>query len=278
MKNRRCKFQILIFACCLFFSFRFCDAQAKPHSIKNLTSPVSANSKLTYLDLIRLFLPDAEVDRMDSATATKTIPLRNVFGDYKDVSYQVEMQVSGVTAGWIRTNGRRQLLMTIDLDSGKADFTWGQLTLLAVIDLAKSAKLIDVVDINNDRFAFLAEEQPVIAVNRNTDAYLIANHHFGSGHGYINLDLISLVNNRLKVILGGIPTLENDVHCGTNYEEKAFLKLLSRPAKGYGPISVNVRHTRKADDKDCDTNAKALVRNHWYRFVWNRKRLAYVKG
>jgi|GEM_PF-3501429 len=251
-------------------------AQTKTRLVENLLMPVEEDSQTTYLDLLRLIFPDAEPDAATGVVAKRSIALHHVSGDDEGKVYEGEMTISTAEMAWVKAYGRRRLLMLIDVGTEQGIFTWGDMHVLAVFELKDKPVLKDAVDVQTDQLVFFDERQPVLAVSTETDAYLIANHHFGGGAGYLNLTLISLVKDKLRVILDKIPTLTNDSQCGNNHEEKASLTLADNPPSGFGNITVNLTRTWRADGAECARKTRAGTKNFVHRFVWNERQQKYV--
>lgn len=258
--------------CCAIVLFSFAvQGQIKPKTIEDFQVVIKKGSPTTYSDLIDLVFPETGDD------TRKSVPLNNIFGDYKDQIYEGKLEVSYAQAVWVSNNGVKQLLLLMDLMNERELFTWGEMNVLALFDVRGKPKLVNAVDVQADRFAFFSEQQPILNINAKTDAFLIANHHFNAGEGFVNLTLLSMVNNHFKIILDDIPTLMNENHCGANYDEKAFLTLVPNPRSTYRNITVNLKHARHPDEPECERKRRGYTKNYWYRFTWNNKRAEYVK-
>jgi hypothetical protein len=260
--------------CCaaLFFSLP-AQGQTKPETVSDFSAPVGKGVKATYFDLIDSVFPKT------GENTRKSVPLNNIFGDYQARVYEGNLQIDYARSIWVNYNGRRHLLLLINVggDGAAEMFSWQEMNVLALFDLKDGLKLIDAADVQGDRLTFFSEQQPVLNISPQTDAFLIANHHFNAGESFMNLTLVSVVKNRFKVVLGSIPTLKAENGCALNYEEKAALQINPDARKTYRDITVDYKYVRNPGDEECGRKARGYTKNYRYRYVWNEKRREYVK-
>jgi len=268
----------ILFYISLFFIFSL-QASAKTESITDFSKTIDANKTTTYFDLIHKIFPDAKENDKGVAVSTKSIALDNIFGDYKGRVYEGEMQINSAESLWVKNNGKRQILLLIDVSSsnGQPEFQWGDLNVLALFDVDGEPKLIDAKDVQADRFVFFSEEQPILNLDTKSDAFLVINHHFNAGEGFVNLSLIGVVNNRLKIVLDSIPTLMNVEGCSIGCDEKAFLKLTKNPRNNFSNITVQIKYNKHADGDECEKKRKGYTKNYFHQCVWNEKQKRYIK-
>jgi len=86
----------------------------------------------------------------------------------------------GFASRWIRSEGRRLLLVSADLsadDANEGTPYQGEATVLAVFDLEQRSRLLDVMDIKTDRFTAFREDHPLVHLNSQNDAFVIYSTH-----------------------------------------------------------------------------------------------------
>jgi hypothetical protein len=262
----------LILCAAIFFTLTV-SGQSKLEMIDDFSIPVKENPNATYSDLINLVFPKTGENRI------KSIPLNNIFGDYRGRVFEGNLRIGYARAARVKINGREHLLLLINVDGDENGemFLWQEMNVLALFDVRGKPKLIDAVDVQGDRLAFFFEQQPILNISPETDAFLIANHHFNAGESFMNLTLVGVVENRLKIVLGDIPTLKAEFPCGLNYERSASLTIVPNSGKNYRHITVDLKYVRNTDGEECERKVRGYTKYTRYRYAWNAKRGEYVR-
>jgi hypothetical protein len=269
--NYLTKYVAIICCATIIFSLTV-SGQTKPEMIDDFSRPVKENPNVTYDNLIALVFPKI------GENTRKSIPLDNIFGDYKAKIYEGNLQIGYARAVRVNAGGRRQLLLLINLSGyGSEDFLWQEMNVLALFEAEDAPKLIDAVDVQGDKLAFFSEQQPILNISPHTDAFLIANHHFNAGESFTNLTLISAVKNRLKIVLGDIQTLKTESGSGISFERKASLKVVPNAGRNYRLVTIDLKYVKHPDGEECERPARGFTKFTRYRYRWDKKRGEYLR-
>src|SRR3712207_1827060 len=93
---------LTLLCCATLLFFLTIQGQVKPKTIDDFSTLVKENSKTTYSDLIDLIFPET------GGGTRKSVPLDNIFDDYKGKIYEGDLEPDSVEAVWINNNGRKQ--------------------------------------------------------------------------------------------------------------------------------------------------------------------------
>jgi hypothetical protein len=265
----------------LFFFLLPIDGTAnqsgKVFNVENFQTPLSDDSPVTYLDLVKKVFPDARADTLTGAEADKSIELDHLFGDYRKRVFEGDMSINRASVLRIRNSGASQLLLLLDVSSEDGSFfQWGGMSVLALFSVDQGMRLLDAVDVQADRFTFFPEKQQVLRIHPHQDAVLIVNHHFNSGDSYLAYSLIAFVDNRLRDVFAKMPLLTGDNHCGTNFTETPHFTVLTAPLKGHRNLLLKIRLRKLADGAACERREPAFARDFDYLLVWRPALNAYV--
>jgi hypothetical protein len=249
-------------------------AQAQVSSVQNYGDIVQGG--VTYLDLIRRIFPDAEMNERRNATARTTIPLNHLSGDYAGQAFSGEMELSGVDSLWLRSGNRKQLLLMIHAAGrGEQLFDWGEISVLALYQLEPSVKLLDAAEVQTDRITFFwskDEREMTFPISAQGNAVIIANHHFNSSQGYLNLTLVSTENNRLENIFE-FPILLNEKACGDTFDQTPTISVMKNAkSRAHFNLAVEVKVVKQPDDEGCEKRTGGYYKS---LLVWNASKRRY---
>lgn len=252
------------------------SSPAQVAQVEDLTERVRPGSKTTYLDLLLKVFPGLRAPDGTMPGAGRSVPLSHLFGDYRGVVFEGLLPVHRVERLWIRSGGRRRLLLLAHVgapDVGEAR----DLAVLALFALEPDARLLDAKDVQSDRFAGFWDAQPRVRLAPGDEAVVIANSHHNSSQNYLGLTLVAPDRDRLR-ILYDLPTLLDLNDCDGRLTQTARLTPLRRPARTRPDILVQVRVRKTAPDPACDPprRARPYVRHYRARLVWNDAERKYA--
>ena len=223
-----------------------------------------------------MILPDLQFDASepDSATAHKTIPIRNI-GEKETESLEGDFSVGAFGTRSIMSDGRQVVLLQLDVSAEGANEATpyeGEAALLAAFSLDPKPKLLDVMDVKTDRFTDFWEQQPVFKLNSQNDAFVIHNTHWNSGESYNDLQLLFLDRDRFNVITSIF--LFNTQGCGATVTETPNFRALPDAGK-YPQIIVKVTLKKEADSRECSRRTPAYTKYYQAVFSWNPAKAEY---
>ncbi|HEX8069428.1 MAG TPA: hypothetical protein VF546_05725 [Pyrinomonadaceae bacterium] len=213
-------------------------------------APVRPGARATYLDFIKLALPDADYNDAGDIAAHKTVPVRDLFASDAPNAYEGALTLDNFDKLWLRDGARTRLCLLLHLSSTEDLFTWGELNVLALYEVEPRPRLLDAAAVQQDRFAGLWDEQPTLRIGPRKDAAIVANSHHNSTQGYLALTLVAAERDRLAVLYdrGGI-THSNS--CGTGFETTYRFTPLPQRGTAYYPIRLRATFLPTADDRNC---------------------------
>lgn len=274
IKNRTTYFCVLL---CLFVAASNLSAQSvQSKSETTLRSVIRKGSDTTYFQLLRMLLPDLQMDpsQANSATAHRTIPVRHIEAKEAE-SLNGNFSVTEFETRRIRSDGRQVLLLHLDLsadDANEGTPYEGEASLLAAFSVDPTPKLLDVMDIKTDRFTDFWQLQPVFQLNSQNEAFVVDSSHWNAGESYNDLRLLFLDGDRFKIMTSIF--LLNTQGCAATFSESPYFRALPDGGK-YPRIVVNVVLKKHADPKGCDRKTPGYTKYYQAVFSWNKLRGEY---
>lgn len=253
-------------------------SQAQVTSVTDFKSAIRTGNAATYLELVQQVFPDAEVESADGgAVAHKSIPLDQLFGDYKGTTYQEEMNISSIETPVEQKRNNGRLLVLIHVRSDNGGLTgWNEVAVLALFELVPSLKLLDAVDVQADKESEIWSERPLIQISKQTDAVVISNSHHNSSQGYQNLTIVAPVKGRIRNVFE-LGELLSSNDCGNNITQTASISSIKGTTRSYFNISVRVKSVKNPDDASCEKRTKGYTRTYNATAVWSESKGKYQK-
>jgi len=244
----------------------------------DLKSPVQHGSKTTYFDLFRKVFPDLQTDSThdDAAIAHRSVPIRKIDDDRENIVLKSNIEIKGFDSRWIKSEGKRLLLLSADLSAGDANEGTpyeGEATVLAVFCLEPKIELLDVMDIKTDRFTAFREDHPLVHLNSQNDAFVIYSTHSNAGENYNDLALMFVDDGRFKIISSFF--LFNTQGCGGTFSESPSFRALPAVGRKYPRILVTVRLKKEADTGECDRRTRGYTRYYRAVYYWQQAKARY---
>ena len=248
----------------------------QPTNETSLRSAVRKGSDTTYFDLLRMVLPDLQMNPTDSnsATAHRTIPIKHIEAKEAD-TFEGDLTVTTSGTRSIMSDGRQIVLLQFDLSADGANGGTpyeGQAALLAAFSVDPRPKLLDVMDIKTDRFTDFWEDQPVFRLNSKNEAFVVHNTHFNAGESYNDFRLMFLDGDRFKTITSIF--LLNTQGCGATFDETPSFRALPDGQK-YPKIVVKVKLQKEADSRECSRRTAGYTKYYEAVFYWNSAKARY---
>ena len=244
----------------------------------DLKSPVQHGSKTTYFDLFRKVFPDLQTDSThdDAAIAHRSVPIRKIDDDRENIVLKSNIEIKGFDSRWIKSEGKRLLLLSADLSAGDANEGTpyeGEATVLAVFCLEPKIELLDVMDIKTDRFTAFLEVHPLVHLNSQNDAFVIYSTHSNAGENYNDLALMFVDDGRFKIISSFF--LFNTQGCGATFSESPYFRALPAVGRKYPKLLVTVRLKKEADTGECDRRTRGYTRYYRAVYYWQQAKARY---
>lgn len=270
--------KLLILPACLLLLLLFCSGsrvRAQAHAQNDADAPVRPGARPTFMDLIKLVLPDADYDT-GGIKAHKSIEVRDLFADDEPGAYEGQLTLDNFDKLWLRDGPHTHLCLLLHLTSAGDLFTWGELNVMALYQVEPRPRLLDAAAVQADRFAGLWSPQPTLAIGPRKDAAVIANSHFNSSQGYLELTLISIERNRLVSIYDRA-RLEHAIECGHTFTESLTFSALPQSHTTHYSLRLRAKLELGPDHEGCTPGRKRTTIKHYQTLLtWRPKKLMYV--
>lgn len=239
-----------------------------------LTSRVQGGSGTTYLDLLRELLPDLRAD----STAHGTIPIRSIAEPRKrepitgDITFDFKPY-------WFKSEGRRLLLLWVDLKSDEANAETpyqGEAVVLAVFGLEPSARMLDAMEVKTDRFTGFWKDRASFALDRRNDAFVIYSTHWNSGESYMSLEMLFVDAGRLKRIASLF--IYETQGCGMNFTETPTFRAAADAGRKYPKVLLTVKVKKGADEDECEHPTRGYIKYFQGLYRWDASKGRYERS
>ena|GEM_PF-1501794 len=239
------------------------------------SAPVRPGARTTFMDLIKLVLPDADHDA-GGITAHKTVELRDLFASDEPGAYEGKLTLDNFDKLWLRDGAHTRLCLLLHL-TGEGDlFTWGELNVMALYQVEPQPRLLDVAAVQADRFAEFWSDQPLLAIGPQRDAAIIANSHFNSTEGYLALTLVAAERDRLTAVYDRAAIVHTN-QCNHSFQQTPAFAPLKQARGDHYPLRLSVKLRLGTDEQDCPhSRLRPTTRHYQALLVWQPKKLKYV--
>jgi hypothetical protein len=250
--------------------------ESKPLSTSDLSSMVPG-TKTTYLELIRTIIPDLQIDPNDgdSAIGHKTIRFKHLSETKKPPPLESNIKLDSFQPYWIKSDGRRVLLLELSItaeDANQGMNYEGEADIVAAFTIQPAIKLLDVMDVKNDRFSGFYEKPAMFQLTPQSDAFLVVSTHSNAGESYSDLSVLFLNHDRIETITNIF--LFDTQGCGATFTETPSFRVMPGDSK-YPNIMVTVRVKKEADSQDCDRPTREYVKVYQALYQWNSAKREY---
>jgi hypothetical protein len=250
--------------------------EGKPLYASDLSSTLSG-TKTTYLELIHRIIPDLQIDPKDSdvAIAHKTIPFKHLSEKTPAAALDGDIKLDSFEPRWVKSDGRRVLLLELNLSSEAANQGMnyeGEADVIGAFSIEPSIKLLDVMDVKTDRFTGFWENPSVFPLDSQNDAFLVNSSHSNAGESYNDLTVLFLNHNRFEVITNIF--LFDTQGCGATFTETPSFRVLPGKAS-YPSVMVTIKVKKDADSQDCDRPTGGYVKVYQALYQWNAAKREY---
>jgi len=250
--------------------------ESKPLFASDLSSRVTGTNT-THLELLRRIIPDLQLDANDAEVARghKTISIKHLRENTPPAALEGNIKLESFQSRWIKSDGRRVLLLEIDLSAEEANQGTpyeGESDLLAAFVVQPSVRLLDVMDVKTDRFSGFWENPSVFPLTPQSDAFVVNSSHSNAGESYNDLTVLFLNRDRLEAITNIF--LLDTQGCAATFTETPSFRVQPGNIK-YPRVLVTVKVKKDADLEDCDRRTRGYVKAYQAVYVWNGAKREY---
>ena len=233
-----------------------------------ISDPVPGHPGLTYLDLMKLVVTDLAATP-DGASGHKVVAFRHIEGaDLKaDVEDTVTLGSTSIQA--IPVPGRTDRVLVL-ADLGGSDGNVEEAELLGLFAIDPKPRLLDVVEVGNDRWTALDDTPRTLAPG--SPLIIIDSDHDNSNENYNSTEMIFIRDDRFTLI-DTLFTFSVSV-CAFNRTQETAYATLAAPGP-YRTLRVTVTETVKRTGDECNDDEKpppAGVHRYSGTYRWNAAR------
>jgi hypothetical protein len=239
----------------------------------DLSDPVPGHPGLTYFDLVKLVVPDL-AKTADGATGHKVVPFHHIEGDDMRADPGDAFTFDSASLQVMAIPGQPdRLIMLTDL--GGSDGNVEEVELLGLFALDGTPRLIDVVEVGNDRWTAIDTEHAPPMLAAGAPLIVVDSGHNNSNENYNDAEMIFIRGQRFALI-DSIFTY-NDQNCGYRHiQDSAYA---AAPAPGpYRSVAVTIKDTVTRDGDDCGDQKVPPASATTYRgtYVWDAAHARFV--
>ncbi len=266
-----------LFAATLTWALSAATCAAQPSSILHgsadlLDTPISARSGLTWGAALKLLMPDAHAGTDDSIEAATLAKARRLDSD-DEVAADGAFHATWFSARDVTAAGHARLLVFAEVDQSLSGRPGS--ALLALIDPAPQPRLLDLVDVGDDRENSL-ETSPALKIGANSDLVMVSSSHFNSNQDYLIHKALFIDHDRFATAASVF--LLSSKFCGVERNQTADFATRPKPGAEFASLDITVTERTKRVAEDCEPppSAKAGVATWRATFDWNPAKRAFV--
>jgi hypothetical protein len=237
-----------------------------------LRDHVPGHRDLTYFDLMKHVVTDLAPHGTGGATGSDIVPFTHIEGKHATAAPADDpVDFDHVDVMAIPGDPEHLILRT---DLGPSDGNVEEAELLSLFVLAPRVRLLDVVEVGNDRFTGFSEGNPQLLAPR-TPLILIESSHSNSDQSYQTTEMIFIRGGRFRLI-DTVATF-GERSCAAERTQTPSVTTMAdnRP---YRAIHLVVRSQVKPTGEDCGDETMPRARNARYQatYRWDARRQKFV--
>jgi hypothetical protein len=248
---------------------------ARPAVATDLTAQVPGHPALSWLDLAKLVVPDA-APGANGATGDTIVPFRHINGKSALTAPPDPIDLDAASIEAIEISGRPDRVAAL-LDLGQAEGFVAEVALLCLFALDGKPRLLDVVEVGNDRWTAIGRATPPLLAP-GAPLIEVVSGHTNSNQSYDSHELIFIRGDRFRLI-GSVFTM-NERYCA--FQRMNGMTISVVPGRGpMRAVRVAVRMITTLSGEDCGRDPhplRASTRIYAGTWHWDTIRGRYVGG
>lgn len=239
---------------------------------ETLATTVPGHSGLTWSEALKLLLPDVHPGADGTIEATEIAKARRL-DSTDEVVPEGAFHITWLSARDVVEGGRPRLLVLAEVDQSLSG-TPGS-ALLALIDAAPQPRLLDLVDVGDDRENYL-DTGPAAKIGANSDLIMVSSAHLNAGEEYQVRKALFVDRDRFGVIASVF--LQSFKVCGYDRVQTAAFSARPQPGAEFGSLELTVTERARRIREDCDPQprGKAGVTTWRATFAWNANKRSFA--
>ena len=246
-------------------------AAAGPAAAASLSDTVPGHPGVTSFDLAKLVVTDL-ASTSDGAKGTKVVRFRHIEGKAMLAPPEDQIVLGDDAVSVTAIPGQPVRVLAL-IDLGASDGNVEEAEVLGLFAFSPRPRLLDLVEVGNDRWTAMAEHPPLLA--RGAPLIQIDSDHWNSNQTYNDTELIFIRAGRFQLI-DSFFTYSEQV-CGWQRTQEATYG--TAPAKrAYRNVTVAVRDETRLTGDDCgdDKLPRASLKTYAGTYTWDAAHGRYV--
>jgi hypothetical protein len=240
-----------------------------------LTAQVPGHPGMTWLDLAKLVVPDAAPSANGVAGRT-IVPFRHILGQSALTALPDPIDLDTASIESITISSRPNRIVAL-LDLGQAEGFVAEVALLCLFALDGKARLLDVVEVGDDRWTGIGHATPPMLAP-GSPLIEVVSGHTNSNQSYDSHELIFIRGDRFRLI-DSIFTM-NERYCAFQRMNDVSISVVPdrSPVRA---VRVAVRLVTTLSGEDCGADPHPLragTRVYSGTWHWDTVRGRYVGG
>ena len=243
---------------------------ALPAGATELGEKVPSHPGLTYFDLMKLVVTDLA---LDTKSGHALVQFRHIEGKSSKTGVPDEPSIESLDV--MPIPGDRSRLMVL-ADLGHTDEDVADVALLCLFALDPSPKLLDVVEVGNDRLTGFQSKAPLMLAS-GAPLILIWSGHSNSNQSYQITEMIFVRHERFSLIDSLF--LFGESFCA--FERTQTSSFATLPDRGpYRAVHVAVLQVTKRSGEDCGHDKAPIPGRKTYQatYRWDARKQDFVAG
>ncbi|UVK43389.1 hypothetical protein BPNPMPFG_005181 [Mesorhizobium sp. AR07] len=260
------------FLALILLPFLWTTAGAQAVSFPDLGSALPGLKDFTYLDLAKMVIPDLAADKDGFYRGGLPIEMRHIEGPDSGGSPPETTGFSSASVLAIKAGGKDRLTMLFDL--GDSPDSAEGYAVLALYDITGKPKLLDAVNVANDRSTSFREPGK-LSVGKNDDVLIVMSSHFNSSQNYVITPLIMVRDDKFELI-DMIYTFDENLCAYSRKQDVSFQTIAD--GQPFAAIKVTVTDATMPNGESCDdTPPVASSQEISVAYRWDTKASRYAK-
>jgi hypothetical protein len=249
------------------------NAAAQDSNIQDFKQKISKDSSASYLELLRMIFPDISEDGI----ANKSIEIKTAVDEPDAQTYEGKMNIEYADANWLNTDNGKRLMLVIKVKSDEdVGFAWGELNLIALYEIAKTPRLLDIVDVSGDKETSFWGK---LKLHPKRDAFVFEYRHHNAGENFDGFAFIYVDKDKFKSLFDDFPYLYYGRQCKSEITETGDFRAVNNPRRSaYRDIVFNIKVVGNRYAEDCEKLKSKSVKTFRLRISWQHGAYSFTDG
>ena len=247
---------------------------ARPSAADDFAAPVSGHAGVTDFDLLKLLVADLKATGKDEAVGHKVVPFQHIEGKDSTGEPSQEIKLRPLDVATMKIPGDDSRIVLL-VDIGQQEGFVAEANLLALFSLTPTPKLLDVVEVGQDRTTVFVEKSRPLMLAPKTPLILVESGHNDSDEDFTSTEMIFVRDDRFQLI-DAFSTLDVQL-CAYKHTQTPSYAVVP-DAGPYAALHVSVLQRVSPSHENCGQDRARPRRVATYQAIyrWDDRRQAFV--